>query len=306
MTAEVHEIPVESIIVPPEVLRDADSKVDDDILTKGIRESGIQQPLVLIQEGDGYRLVNGSRRLAIARTLGLPRVPAVLAKVPPGETVEKFARRLRFILNHHHQPLLPTQRGTLILELKRAMNLTNAEVARYRGVDEDTIMNWLSVLKFVPEVQAAIDAEALTMKDARVFVGMTEEGQRALWKRNAREICGAGEKAHKLMRQKYPPAQFPKFYSNPGLVASRLERKQGKRKGGKREDYTAAEKRRLMRDEEIKRAELEEKKLEVKESQAEIRDAVPFVAAFLRDPKLKKLIPRAMLPELERFAEVYV
>jgi ParB/RepB/Spo0J family partition protein len=254
MNAEVHEIPIEQIIVPPWVLRESESKVDDEILLKGIREDGIQQPLVLIQDGERYILVNGSRRLAIARELGLPRVPAVLAKVPPGVPIEKHARRLRFILAHHHQPLLPSQRATLVAELKKSMNLTNAEVARFRGVDEDTITNWMAVLRYIPEVVAAIDSGAITLKDARVFVGMTPDGQRVLWKRHAKEIAGAGEKAHKSLRAKYPPLQFPAFYDKPEQIAARLGQTQGKRKSAPRVDYSAAEKKRLMRDEEIRRS----------------------------------------------------
>src|SRR5690349_3589121 len=56
-------------------------RFDDDelgALAASIRDHGILQPLVVVREGAGYRLVAGERRLRAARLAGLERVPVVL------------------------------------------------------------------------------------------------------------------------------------------------------------------------------------------------------------------------------------
>lgn len=307
MNTPILQIPAAQIIVPPEALRDKSSKVDDDVLAKSIRAGGIQQPLVVIADGDMFRLVRGSRRLAIASSLGIPKVPVVVASVPDGMAPDVFVRRLRFILHEHQQDLLPSQRAELIVKLREMMGLSNAALAQFLGVDADSITNWLAVRKYVPEIVTAMDAGAVTMKAARVFDGMSETGQRSIWKKHRREICTeSGGELHQVMRRSYPPEQFPSFYRDPAKMTARLNQKKQKRAGKSRADYTATEKKRLLSDVQFGEAEIAALKDEQSELKADIEAATPVVGAILRNRKLRALVPAEMLPELDRFAEVYV
>lgn len=302
----IRDIPLASIVIPPEIVRESSSKVDDDILAKSIRESGIQQPLIALSVGGEIRLVNGARRLSIARALGLPKAPVIVGEVPAGEDADAFARRLRFILHEHQQDLLPSQRAELIGKLKAMMSLNNKDVARWLGVDQDTITNWLSLRRYAPQIVAALDAGEITSKAARVFDGMTEAGQTALWKRHREEITTAGgAESHKSLREKYPPSHYPAFYRDPSAMERRLAAKASGRAGKKRPDYSSAEKRRMLASVDFERAELEELQREQTELKADIAAAVPLVAAVLRENALRRLVPAETLPELQRFAEVY-
>ncbi len=302
----VQLIPVQQIVVPPEVVRDRESKVDDDILAKSIREGGIQQPLLVLVQGDHYSLVNGARRLNIALALGISKVPAVVAVLPDGEDASTFTRRLRFALHEHQQDLMPSQRAELVVKLKAMLGLNNQQVAKHLGVDNDSITNWLAILRYVPEIVKVIDAEMLTMKRARVFDGLTEEGQRFLWARHAKELCFGKGDVHKELRAKYPPLQFRALYRQPEKIAASLTRKQGARKAAARPDYSAGEKKKLLGSVEMKQSEVAALRMEASQLLAEIRAAAPIVAAALRNKALLALVPKSMIPELERFAEEYV
>lgn len=307
MTEEIREILTEQIIVPPEALREKSSKVDDDVLAKSIKAGGIQQPLIVLPDGDHFRLVRGSRRLAVAMTLGIAKVPCVVARVPAGVPVAVCARRLRFVLHEHQQDLLPSQRAELIVKLREMMGISNAAVAQFLGVDADTVTNWLAVRKYVPEIVAAMDSGRITQKVARVFDGMSDVGQRFLWKKEGKKIAtGSGQAVHTEIRTTYPPEQYPNFYREPAKMAKRLNQKQAKRAGKSRTDYTVSEKKRLLKDVEFGEAEVAALKAEQTELKADIEAAIPVVGAVLRNRKLRALVPAAMLPELERFAEVYV
>ena len=56
----------------------------------------------------------------------------------------------------------------------------------------------------------------------------------------------------------------------------------------------------------MKQSEVAALRMEASQLLAEIRAAAPIVAAALRNKALLALVPKSMIPELERFAEEYV
>ncbi|MEA2683285.1 MAG: ParB family transcriptional regulator, chromosome partitioning protein [Chloroflexota bacterium] len=67
---------------------DADRDLKD-----GIGKSGILQPLLLRPAGSGYEVLDGGRRLAVARELGLKTVPAVVRTIADAEARAMSAER---------------------------------------------------------------------------------------------------------------------------------------------------------------------------------------------------------------------
>lgn len=294
-------------IIEPDFAERPPSRVSDDLLKKSIEQGGIQQPLVVLPYGERFLLVKGVRRLRAARALGIGKVPVIIDDCPPDMTPYDYARKIRFHLVEHRQDLVPSQKAELIEELKKRFNFTNAQVAAYLGIATDSVTNWMAVKKYVPPVVKAMDAGLLTMQAARVFDGMTEEGQGALWKAHGRDLMsGGGADAHKRLRAQYPPASFPSYYRNPELIARRLARKGGKRKGATRSNYSADDKRRLSESLEIREIELREGEAEMKSIKAEIAAAMAPIACILRSDKLVAKLSPAMREEFERFAEVYI
>lgn len=291
----------------PDIVERPPSKVSDDLLRKSIEQGGIQQPLVVVADGDKFLLCKGLRRMNTARALGIGKVPVVIDTAPAGVEPLDYIRKVRFHLVHHRQDLMPSQKAELIEELKKRFSFTNAQVAAYLGIAPDSVTNWMAVKKYIPPVIEAMDSGRLTMQAARVFDGMTEGGQKAIWKAHGTDLVSqSGTNAHKRLRQQYPPASFPSYYRDPELIATRLSRKVGKRKSAARPNLSADEKRRMSSSLELKEIELRELEGEEKEIKAQINAAIPLVASIMRSPKLRAMVKPAMMEELERFAEIYV
>lgn len=284
------------------VRRDRVDSVADETLLRSIRAGGIQQPLVLVSDGEKLMLADGLRRLRAAKALGIPKVPAAIDMLPMGRTPASYVQEIRFILDEHRQDLLPTQKGAFFLELKTQRGFTNEDLAKFLGCDKDSIYNFLAVLKYIRPVQLAMDAGKLSMRAARVFDGMTDDGQEKLWKAHRRELLTEKGRAevHRKLRAEYSPQVHPELYRAPKLVKERMARGHKKRTSA-----ASLEKRRLLATMAEKEAELAQAKADIARDEKEITAAVPIISAMLRTPKLRALIPTAMLPELERFSERY-
>lgn len=292
------------ITVPVWCERDPNSRADDRDTTS-IQKVGIQQPLCLVRDGDTLLLAKGLRRLRIARSLALEKVPVLIVDPPEGRTADSYARELRLALDIHRQDLVPSQKAELIERLKAApFNMSNVQVAAYIGIDPDTVTNLLAVKSYQKPIRQAIDAGRLTMQSARVFTGMSPEGQERVWKRHGDELMSStGGRLHKALRKQYSPEKFPKFYRDPQLVAQRLKRSSGPRSVRKRTGLTDNEKRRLSRSLEVSEMELEQGKRDVKFYDGANRLCIPIIAGILRDEELLVHFPA---DELKRWAEVYV
>lgn len=297
-------ISTDKITVPEWVDRPF-NKIADARDSESIKQHGVRQPLVLVDDGNRLLLAKGLRRLRIAKSLGLGKVPYVIAPVPDDYSAEDYARELRLALDMHRQDLTPSQKCQHALELKDRFGMNNKELAAYLGVDQDSITNWTSVRNYIPEVVAAIDGARLTMGAAKAFDGMTEKGQQFVWKKHEVDLVGSGKYAvHRQIRKLYPPTKFADYYRQPELVAKRLKSNGGAKSRGP--TVTAAEKRRLGSSLELKEIELREGLDEERRLKAEIQAAIAPLAAIMRSDRLMAMVPPEMREELDRFAEVYV
>ena len=270
---------------------------------KARRGHGIQQPLVVVEHEGRMLLVKGTQRLSVARAHGIKVVPAVVVPLPRTYALDQFIGKLRFILIHHRQDLKPSQRAAVLARIRGMMGLTVKQLARAQGVNEDTLTHWLAPLKFVAPVVKALDAGVITLKGARVFDGLTEKGQEAIWKRHRKEIAAeSGASIHRRLRAEYPPTTFPEYYSEPEKMAKRLA--PAKARKAKRHNYSAGDAKRLMASVSTRQAEFESLQKEDRDRKKDIAAAAPVVSTILASKALLAFFPRSKA-QLRRFAEVY-
>lgn len=299
-------LPADDITVPEYVERSID-RVNDDLLRKSIERGGIQQPLVVVNEDGRYLLVDGLRRLRVARVLKLPKVPVVVDSVHAGVELQDYIERIRFILDNARQDPLPSQKAQLLDQLKQPpFNFTHKQIAAYVGIAPDSVTNWLAVGNYIEPVKEAVDFGHISLKAARVFDGLTDAGQQFMWKNHRKELeTEAGGALHERLRALYPPAVHQDFYRQPGLIAQRLTRKGAKRKGRPRPNLTTDEKRRLMNDLQIREVELREGEAEMDELKKRRNAAIAPISAIMRSEKLRAMLSDDQRDEFSRWIEIY-
>lgn len=322
MTATTRgELVKTDLIDIPESYERKSSLVEDDAIKRSIEKYGIQQDLVLFENGDRFTLGKGSRRLLIARELKIPLVPAIIVATPQEANPESYRNKLRFILTKGRQDLKPSQRAEFInwlLENFKVKDrdpmttysttraITRKEIADMLGIDPGSITNYLAVLKYDKRIVAMIDTGELNSHAARSFDGLKPEAQVKVFNSLRREFKTlAGGKLHRLVRQKFNPRSHAELYVAPEKTIEKLQRREKGRKSKRRPRLTRDEKTLLAKDLELKEVELTEGKEELLQLKKEITLATTPVRAIMRSKALRELIPADTLEEMERFADVY-
>ncbi len=220
-TGAVDQVPVSSIIANP---RQPRGRFDEDALSEladSIREHGVIQPLVVRPLGEGrFELIAGERRLRAAQKAGLTRVPVVVRRADPRQSLE-----VALIENVQREDISPMECALAYRRLMEEFGASQEQVAIKVGKTRAAVANTLRLLKLPPEVQAAIDEGGLSEGHARAL--LMADGpvrQLRLFARVVREGLSVRE-TERLARgeAKLPaPAPAPKAGSPPRKVEPEL------------------------------------------------------------------------------------
>lgn len=301
----VQDILTERIHLPPEFERDA-IREDDQLLTS-IKASGVQQPLVVVESEGVYKVIKGGRRLRIAKSLGIPKLPCVILSVPESKAEMTFMREERFRIDQHRQDLLPSQRAQLIQEFQRVHNFTNGQVAAYLGVVRDTISNW-KLDAYDPSIVEAIDAGRTTAAAVRPLRAMTKEGQKQVFLKYADSFADprGTKKLVDFLWRTYTPEKHPDLFPDAQRAANRRGKQPVKKTRRVTKNYSHDEKRKLVGSLEMQEEEVEANKLEIRNLKEWNTACIPVVSAILRNRSLRAMVPAETLEELEEWAKRYV
>ena len=133
-------------------------------LAASIKEHGVLQPLVVVEEEGKYVIVAGERRWRAAKIAGLSKVPAIVRTIDTQNRLE-----LSIIENAQREDLNPIELATAYAKLKNQFNLSVKEIAARVGKSESAVMNTMRLLN-LPE----------TAKKAMVEHGLSEGVMRPL------------------------------------------------------------------------------------------------------------------------------
>lgn len=302
----VQSILTDVIRIPACSLRESYATKVDASTRESIKRNGIQQPILVLQDGDKYDIIDGGRRLTIARDLHIPKMQCVIEQLPEGEERESYMAKLRLLLVENQQDPSPSERAEIYQRLMDNHGLTRKQLADMLGINPDTVGNYVEVQHYIPPVKRALDAGLLTMTAARVFRGITPSGQEMILRVHAKELQEPhrSNKLHEKIRQLYPPTKRPDIYKSPKDAAEKLARPKTKRIT---KHYSHDEKRDLIKDVSMQTAELENAKAEAKAIKAACIACAPVVNAILRNKSLHGLaeVTPEVLAEFKAYAETY-
>lgn len=157
-------------IIDPENLKE---------LAASIREMGIIQPILVskreVETSLGtevnYELIAGQRRLMAAKLLGLPRIPAIIRKVP----VEKEKLELAMVENIQRENLNSIETARAYSRLQEEFGLTQREIAGRVGRTRETISNTVRLLNLPTHIQEALMQNQISESQGRVLLAVADQ-----------------------------------------------------------------------------------------------------------------------------------
>ncbi len=144
-------------------------------LAESIRMHGVITPLLVRREeqGDGYVLIAGERRLRASGLAGLEEVPCwVREQIGDREQLE-----LALVENIQREDLDPIETAESYYRLVDEFGLTQAEVARRVGKDRATVANAIRLLRLPEFALEQLRAAAITAGHGKALLSISDDEQ---------------------------------------------------------------------------------------------------------------------------------
>jgi parBc, parB-like nuclease domain len=159
-----------------EIVRDEDQPRKEfalealEALANSIKEHGVLQPLVVVKEGDKYKIVAGERRFRASKMAGLEKVPVIIRTLEAQERLE-----ISIIENAQREDLNAIEMATAYAKLKSQFNLSEAEIAERVGKSKSAVVNTMRLLNLADNVKKAMMEHKLSEGVMRPLIGADEE-----------------------------------------------------------------------------------------------------------------------------------
>jgi ParB family chromosome partitioning protein len=164
-------------------------------LQESLSSSGLLQPITVRRRPgkDGFELIAGERRLRAAIKLGWKEIPAIIKDID-----DKTVLTLALVENLQRTDLNPIEEGEGYHRLSHEFGLTQQQIAETVGKDRTTIANMLRVLQLPEIVRNLLQEGQLTMRHAKVLLGLEDPATIATL---AREIVNEGLTVREVERR---------------------------------------------------------------------------------------------------------
>lgn len=183
LPAGVTEIAVSQLDPNPDQPRRTFDTQALEALAESIRQAGVLQPLLVVENGARYRIVAGERRYRAARMAGLQSVPCVVRDMTEQERMEAA-----LIENLQREDLNPIEEAAGIRALMEECGYTQELAAKRVGRSRPAVANLLRLLQLPESICEMVKAGELSAGHARVLAGLADESrQLALAERAVRE-----------------------------------------------------------------------------------------------------------------------
>ncbi len=140
------------------------------LLADSIREHGVLQPIVVVKEGENYKIVAGERRWRASKMAGLSTMPAIVRTLDSQNRLE-----LSIIENAQREDLNAIELATAYAKLKNQFNLSVSEIAKRLGKSESGVMNTLRLLNLSEAAKKSMLKHNLTEGVMRPLVSAEAE-----------------------------------------------------------------------------------------------------------------------------------
>ncbi len=136
-------------------------------LARSIQETGVIQPILVVPEGDIYRIIVGERRWRAAHKAGLKKIPVLIRQIPVERQLE-----ISLVENLHREDLNPLEIAHVYQRLVEELGYTQEEIAAKVGKDRSSVTNYLRLLNLPRVVQDYLVENKITMGHARALLAL--------------------------------------------------------------------------------------------------------------------------------------
>jgi ParB family chromosome partitioning protein len=174
-SAQVVEVPLSRIRPNPyQPRKHFDEKALAE-LAASIKTHGLIQPIVLVEDVDGYILVAGERRWRASKQAKLKTIRAVIVSLD-----EAQMRQHALIENIQREQLNVVETAQAYEELINLHGITQEELASVVHKSRSHITNTLRLLQLSKKTLAALTEEKLSAGHAKVLVGLSDKEQKVM------------------------------------------------------------------------------------------------------------------------------
>jgi len=138
-----------------------------DELAHSIKESGVLQPVIVVSEGNYYRIVIGERRWRAAQKIGLKKIPSLIRSMPKVQQLETS-----LVENLQREDLNPLEIALAYQKLIQELNYTQQQIAEKVGKDRTSVTNYLRLLNLPKEIQDNLAERKISMGHARALIAL--------------------------------------------------------------------------------------------------------------------------------------
>lgn len=190
-----------------------------DELARSVKESGVLQPVLVVPEGDHYRIIVGERRWRAAQKAGLKKIPAVIR---PLDKVRQLETSLAE--NLQREDLNPLEIALAYHKLIQELNYTQQDVADKVGKDRASVANYLRLLKLPKEIQTSLAEGRLSMGHARALIAVEDPGLQLSLARQMIQAQSSVRDAERMIQElKHAPSRRKPVQPDPDLLAVQEE-----------------------------------------------------------------------------------
>ena len=143
-------------------------------LSESIKEHGLLQPVVVVENGDGkFTLVAGERRLRAHKIAKIDKIKAIII-----DTDDFKLRELALIENIQRDDLNIIELAYCYAQLLNEHNITHEELSKKVFKSRASITNTLRLLQLNSYVQQLLATEKISAGHAKVMIGLTNDEQK--------------------------------------------------------------------------------------------------------------------------------
>ena len=158
---KVKDIPLDQILDPETPVRTVASEEAMDDLVSSMAEFGLLEPLLVVQEGEYYRLIAGHRRLMAARVLEWVKIACNILNVDA-----QTGALISLEENIKREDVNPYDQALYFLSLIKTYGMTQTEIARKFGFSKQQVHNRLELLKLDPTTIQMVQEKELSSTHA--------------------------------------------------------------------------------------------------------------------------------------------